>query len=55
MGGRGGAGGGLFHLHRYAAGDADIQPLPQALVGCILANAWHDNLSNDLMERRAEL
>lgn len=31
------------------------QPLPQALVGGILAAPRHDGLPNDLMERRAEL
>lgn len=49
----GGVCAGLLHIHGYAAGDADIQPLPQALVGGILANARHDGLSNDFMERRA--
>ena len=47
----GGVCAGLLHIHGYAAGDADIQPLPQALVGGILANARHDGLSDNLMER----
>lgn len=47
----GGVRAGLFHLHRYADGDADIQSLPQALVGGLLAAPRHDGLSNDLMER----
>ena len=47
----GGVRAGLFHIHGYAAGDADIQPLSQALVGGILADARHDGLSDNLMER----
>ena len=49
----GGVRAGLLHLHRYAAGDADLQPLSQALVGGVLANARHDGLSLYIMERRA--
>lgn len=47
----GGVRAGLLHLHGYAACDADIQPLSQALVGGVLANARHDGLSLCIMER----
>lgn len=35
---------------KTAAGDADIQPLSQALAGGILANARHDGLSLCIVE-----
>lgn len=37
---------------RYAAGDADIQPLSQALAGCILAATRHDSIPLYFLERR---
>lgn len=46
----GGVRAGLFHIHGYAACDAGIQPLSQALAGGILANARNDGLPDDLME-----
>lgn len=51
----GGVRAGLFYLHGYAACNADIQPLSQALVGGVLANARHDSLPFYFVERREQL
>ena len=51
----GGVCAGLLHVHRYAAGDADLQPLSQALVSGILAAPRPDGVSDHRLERRTQL
>lgn len=53
MGGRGASSGvctRLFNIHRYSACNADLQPLPQALDGGILAALRADGIPDYLME-----
>lgn len=45
----------LLHIYRLPESHSDIQPLPQALAGCILAGARYDCYTYNLMERPRQL